>query len=84
MPAVAAVAPRAPESPVAPPTVAPVDPSEAPVTNYWRVLYASGLFVAVTMLLFSYLDGSIVGTSVFGTVAFVCLVLLVVPGRSEG
>lgn len=48
-----------------------------------RVLYASGLFVSVTMLLFSYLDSSVIGTSVFGASAFFCLVLLVLPGRAD-
>ena len=57
--------------------------SEAPRARDWRVLYASGLFVAVTMLVFSYLDSSVIGTSVFGTLAFFCLVLLVLPGLPE-
>jgi hypothetical protein len=60
----------------------PIPPSAlAPPVHVWRVIHASVLFVSVTMLLFSYLDRSIVGVSIFGTVAFFCLVLLVFPGR---
>lgn len=57
--------------------------SEAPPVRDWRVLHASGLFVAVTMLVFSYLDSSVIGTSIFGVLAFLCLVLLVLPGLPE-
>jgi hypothetical protein len=83
--------PISPSTPTATPADVPVaaalSPSDerpdGPVTNYWRVLYASGLFVSVTMLLFSYLDRSVVGSSVFGALAVLCLILLVLPGRAE-
>ena len=62
------------------PTPTPT-PTLAPLVHVWRVIQVTVLFVSVTMLLFSYLDRSIVGASIFGTVAFVCLMLLVLPGR---
>ena len=55
----------------------------APPGRDWRILYASGLFVAVTMLVFSTLEGSVTGTSFFGALAFLCVVLLATPGRSK-
>jgi hypothetical protein len=54
---------------------------EAAATRDWRILYGSGLFVAVTMLVFSALDRSVTGASIFSALAFFCLVLLVLPGR---
>ena len=52
-------------------------PESAP--NVLRVVYASALFVSVTMLLFSYLDRSVLGTSLFGASAVCFLVLLALP-----
>ncbi|MGE3819897.1 MAG: hypothetical protein AB7I30_10705 [Isosphaeraceae bacterium] len=46
-----------------------------------RVAYASVLFIALTLLLFSYLDQSVIGTSITGAVALVALVLLLLKSR---
>jgi hypothetical protein len=51
----------------------------APAPNVVRVVYASALFVSVTMLLFSYLDRSVLGSSLFGASAVCFLVLLALP-----
>lgn len=54
---------------------------EAAPERDWRVLYASGLFVSTTLLIFSYLDSNVIGTSVFGTLTFGCAVLLFLSAR---
>lgn len=54
---------------------------EAAPERDWRVLYASGLFVSTTLLIFSYLDSNVIGTSVLGTLTFGCAVLLFLSAR---
>ena len=46
-----------------------------------RVAYAAGLFVAVVLLVFSFLDRSLTGTAAFSVAAAVFLVLLARPER---
>jgi hypothetical protein len=47
-----------------------------------RVAFATGLFVTVTMLIFSFLDRSESGIAVFGASSFVFLLLLARPART--
>jgi hypothetical protein len=50
-----------------------------PTGNTVRVVYGSTLFVSVTLLFFSYLGQSVLGTSVFGAASLLFLVLLALP-----
>jgi len=59
----------------------PFDHLTAPAPSTLRVVYASALFVSVTMLLFSFLDRSVLGTSLFGASAVLFFVILAMPAR---
>jgi len=48
-----------------------------------RVVSGTLLFVSLTLLLFSYLEKSVIGTSVFGTVALVSVALLILAARGR-
>ena len=63
-------------APALPRARAPAEPG-SPV----RVAYAAALFAAVVLLVFSFLDQSLVGTAVFSIAAAVFLVLLARPER---
>jgi hypothetical protein len=75
----------APEpTPMTPVAVAAV-PSSARSSepgNPIRVAYAAALFVSVVLLVFSFLDQGMIGTSVFSVAAVIFLVLLARPDRT--
>ena len=71
--------------PMTPVAVAPWPERPRPAArprNGWRMVYATVLFVSMTMLLFSYLDRNTLGSSVFSALALLALVLLALPSRS--
>jgi hypothetical protein len=74
-----------PMTPVAVATGRNANPTPAlpgnPPASPLRVIYSASLFVSVTMLLFSYLDRSVLGSSVFSALAILFLVLLLVPSK---
>src|SRR5262249_30142409 len=68
---------------VARPPGAATAPGPAAVRgNVLRVVYATALFISVTLLLFAYLEGSVVGSSVFSALALLFFVPLALPPRS--
>lgn len=60
-------------------------PGEAPEepTRTGRLVSATGMFIAIVFLTFSAIDRSRTGMSLFGVLALVCLVFLVVSGRGR-
>ena len=74
-----------PMTPVSVATGRAANPTQAlpgnPPASPLRVVYSASLFVSVTMLLFSYLDRSVLGSSVFSALAILFLVLLLVPSK---